>query len=338
MATASAAGDISLWNLEKKRLVHVMKETHNGAVTGLHFLRGQPLLITSGSDNAVKEWVFDDVDGLPRLLRSRSGHHAPPAFIRYYDSDGRMIISAGRDRALRFFSVFRDEQNLEFSQGSLQKHARAMNVKSEDLKLPYPVSFASATLRERDWDNIVSCHLNTNVAKSWSFDKKAMGKHAFQSIDGSNVKCVGISSCGNFALIGCQSGRIDMFNIQSGMYRRSFYSAKDGHTKAVVGLAVDARNRVVISASLDGTVKLWDFVSSKLLAHFDLESAVDKICFNAGNDLLAVACDDMCIRLLDVDTRTLVREFYGHSHRITDMVSHGTKSDSLFLDNDFLVV
>lgn len=320
MATASVSGDVYLWDLEKKRLVHTMKEVHNGVVSGLHFLRGQPLLITSGSDNSIKEWVFDGFDGLPRLLRSRSGHHAPPSSIRYYDTDGQIILSTGRDRALRLFSVFRDEQNMELSQGSLKKHASNMNVNVDELKLPYPTSVSSATLRERDWDNIVTCHLNSNVAKSWSFSSKSIGKYDFKSMDGTNVKCTAVSCCGNFALIGCQSGRIDLFNIQSGLYRRSFYNKNDKHTKAVVGVAVDARNRLVMSASLDGSVRLWDFVNGACVETFQLECAVDKICFNTDNDLLAVACDDMCIRIFDIDTRRLVREFHGHSHRITDMV------------------
>ena len=189
MATSNASGDIALWNLDERRLTFTMNCAHEGQVTYLEFLNGKPIVFTSGSDNAIKEWIFDGLDGLPRLLRSRSGHHAPPTCVRYYDEDGRFLLSAGRDRAMRMFSVFRDEQNVELSQGaSLAKKAKVLNKSVDELKLPFPVQFASATTRERDWDNVVSCHLNTNVARTWSFERKAIGKHILKSKDGSDIK------------------------------------------------------------------------------------------------------------------------------------------------------
>ena len=44
-------------------------------------------------------WIFDQPDGGARLLRERSGHSAPPNYIRYYGyKDGFNILSAGGDR------------------------------------------------------------------------------------------------------------------------------------------------------------------------------------------------------------------------------------------------
>ena len=64
------------------------------------------------------QWIFDKTEGIiPRLLKSRSGHHAPPTKIQYYDSKGQIILSAGSDKSLRSFSVQHDEQNVELSQG-----------------------------------------------------------------------------------------------------------------------------------------------------------------------------------------------------------------------------
>lgn len=57
------------------------------------------------------------MDGTPRLLKSRSGHHSPPSRIRYYGQDGHFILSSGRDRSLRAFSTVRDAQTVELSQG-----------------------------------------------------------------------------------------------------------------------------------------------------------------------------------------------------------------------------
>lgn len=54
MATANMQGDIALWDLEKRNLVHVMKGAHDGNITSIQFLNSQPILVTCGSDNAVK--------------------------------------------------------------------------------------------------------------------------------------------------------------------------------------------------------------------------------------------------------------------------------------------
>ena len=40
-------------------------------------------------------WIFDATDGGGRLLNMRSGHSAPPTFVRYHGNDGKDILSAG---------------------------------------------------------------------------------------------------------------------------------------------------------------------------------------------------------------------------------------------------
>lgn len=39
--------------------------------------------------------------------------------------------------------------------------------------------------------------------------------------------------------------------------------------------------------------------------------------------MLAVACDDFLIRVVDIDTRRIVRIFSGHTNRITDLALSG---------------
>ncbi|OZJ06003.1 hypothetical protein BZG36_01098 [Bifiguratus adelaidae] len=319
LASSNMYGDVALWNLEKRKLQHVMRSAHNGSVTSMEFLTGQPLLVTAGVDNAVKQWIFDSLDGLPRLLKQRSGHHAPPTKIRYYGEDGHGILSAGRDRAFRLFSTVRDAQSVEMSQGALSNKAKLLNLKADELKLPHITSFASAKVKEKDWDNIVTCHNNATVARSWSYQRKALGNHAFKVDDKAVAKTTNISACGNFTLIGTSDGKIVMFNLQSGQKRKVFGADGDGHAKAVTGVASDHSNRVIISTSIDRTLKLWSFSSGALLHTIDLPAPVSDILFNRDSELVACACDDVCVRILDIETRKVVREFWGGASRITDM-------------------
>jgi U3 small nucleolar RNA-associated protein 21 len=58
MATANMHGDIALWDLEKRTLVHVMKGAHDASISCLQFLNSQPILVSGGSDNAVKVGIL----------------------------------------------------------------------------------------------------------------------------------------------------------------------------------------------------------------------------------------------------------------------------------------
>ncbi|KAJ1780563.1 rRNA-processing protein utp21, partial [Coemansia sp. RSA 2167] len=257
MATANSEGDVALWDLDNKRLMHVLQNAHDGVISSVDFMVGQPLLITSSADNSIKEWLFDGNDGIPRLLRSRTGHFAPPQMIRYHGDDGRHLLSAGRDQTLRFFSVFRDAQNTELSQGSLERESRVRHARMSALRFPAVTQFASNTAMSRDWDDVVSCHQGSRDAHSWSVERKSLGKYTLESSDSSIVRAVAISACGNFGFLGLASGVIEMANMQSGLSRRTFV----GHTKAVTGVHTDACNLRVYSTSLDGTLRIWDFAT-----------------------------------------------------------------------------
>ncbi|KAI8926926.1 Utp21 specific WD40 associated putative domain-containing protein [Entophlyctis helioformis] len=318
MATANMYGDVSLWDLEERRLMHVMKGAHDAAVHTCMFYNGMPILVTASSDNSIKQWLFDSLDGLPRLLKLRSGHHKPPTGIRHYDDDGRTILSAGQDQALRSFSIIRDAQNVELSQGSLEKKAKKINMHIDALKLPQIVQFAANQAKEKEWDNVLTCHMNQSVARTWNHQRKAIGRFSFATQDGSAVKSVALSVCGNYGFIGSSKGRIERFNMQSGLLRMT-YAGQNGHTKAVTAITSDGVNRLVISSSLDQTVKFWDFNNGKLLETIRFDTAISHMVFHNDSSLLAVATDDLCIRVVDIETKKVVREFWGHHNRITDM-------------------
>lgn len=52
----------------------------------------------------------------------------------------------------------------------------------------------------------------------------------------------------------------------------------------------------------------------------DLGSPAVSIRYHMDNDLLAVVCDDLGIRVVDLETKRVIREFWGHRNRITDFV------------------
>lgn len=349
LVSGSMVGTLAVWDLEKRKLGTLMRNVHDGAVVSMSFFANEPILLTSGTDNSLKIWIFDMSDGTARILRSRCGHSSPPTKIRFFNTSST-ILSSGRDRSLRYFSTVRDQRSTEFSQGNFESLSKKMNhIKSPiDLKLPPISSFDASIAKQRDWDCIISCHRNTNVATTWNKEKMAIGKHSLRSSErkARPITSVCISSCGNFAIIGSASGWIDKYNIQSSIHRGTFpgkmrkrqnkmketksshianpdEASPTRHTDAIQGLCVDAFNRYLVSGSLDGHLKFWDFKSGQLVKDVDIESPITQIEISKENSLIAVVSDDLTVHIFDVNTQVCIRRFSGHSSFITDLSFSG---------------
>lgn len=68
----------------------------------------------------------------------------------------------------------------------------------------------------------------------------------------------GVTACGNFGLVGSTNGQVTMYNMQSGMRRKTFTVPNNGMSdvrgRHVTGIATDALNRVVIVSTLKGGI------------------------------------------------------------------------------------
>ncbi|CRK30183.1 hypothetical protein BN1708_018463, partial [Verticillium longisporum] len=415
MATATAAtGDVTFWDLNHGgRVMGVLRSAHNppveegakvrGGVSKIEFLSGQPVIVTSGMDNSLKTWMFDEspFSPIPRILHQRSGHAAPVKCLQFLPTDfdgaeagNKWLLSGGQDRSLWGWSLRRDGQSTELSQGNIRKQAKKHGILStralahgpttslEDLKAPEITCIASSLNRDggigaipgkqpiwqkrRDnkaqrldaeisgmtgWESVVTAHVDDSFARTWFWGRKKAGRWAFPTGDGAHVSTVAISPCGTFALVGSVEGGIDMYNLQSGIHRQRFpakltpaqareiriQQLKTGddsiqvagggflqgtgrHTKAVTGIIVDSMNKHIVSCSLDGKIKFWDFLTGRLLQQIDWAPMVGITGgrYHAGNDLLVFACDDLSIRVVDLETKKTIREFWGCEGKIND--------------------
>ncbi|CAK7199757.1 rRNA-processing protein utp21 [Sporothrix eucalyptigena] len=440
MATATtASGDVTFWDLNKGgRIMGVLRSAHNppsvdptstvrGGISKIEFLVGQPVIMTSGLDNSLRSWIFDETpfSPIPRILHTRSGHAAPVNCLEFLPSDfdgadsgNKWLLSGGLDRSLWGWSLRRDGQSSELSQGNVRQRAKKMGILStsalrhgptttlEDLKAPPITCIASSLNRDggmgalpgkmpiwlriggpnassgkskkgrtgeglrpgdtessgmTGWESVVTAHRDDAYARTWFWGRKRAGRWSLGTGDNQHVSTVAISPCGSFALVGSAGGSIDMYNLQSGIHRQRFPSrltpaqarqlkvqqqlrqadavtqlqatATTGegigegdnfggklagfrspgagrHTKAVTGIIVDNLNSVVVSCSLDGTVKFWDFLTGHLVDQIDNWGVSVTACrYHAANDLLAFACGDNTIRVVDLMTRKTIRVF-----------------------------
>jgi U3 small nucleolar RNA-associated protein 21 len=336
MAAGGGPGAVTVWNLQEKRLHTVLADAHDGPLLALHFFPGEPLLMSAGGDNSVKQWVFDGADAAPRLLRFRAGHAAPPAVVAHY-ADGLRLLSAGADRAFRVFSTIQDQQSRELSQKHAGRRAKRLRLREEEVKLPRIVGLAAAEARERDWANVLTAHEGDAVAYTWRLAQFTLGEARLAPPPGAPgrpppapVTSVAVSPCGNFGVVGSGSGCIDRYNMQSGGHRGAFLrppprggnagggSGRDAaprpaHDGAVAGLAVDGANRVLVSlGASDGALRVWDFKTQTLVGEAATGVGGARLALHPGSGLAAAAGDDHTIRLYDVEACRLVRRFVGH--------------------------
>ncbi|OAV91685.1 hypothetical protein PTTG_06524 [Puccinia triticina 1-1 BBBD Race 1] len=337
MITSSSQGHLVIWNLnEGGRLLHIIREAHDSAISNVYFLPGQPVVVTASGDNSIKMWLFETPTGLPRLLTHRSGHQRPPHLIRYYGSNGKTILSAGRDKTLRAISIVRDSRSFELSQGSLTKQASQLAVPVSSLRLPPITNMSHSISRSKDWDDLLTCHEGSAQGRTWSVQNKRIGKHSFSLIEKKSfqldpqeeiAKCVCVSACGNYGLMATRgSGKVGMWNMQSGMKRREFVlPGSSGKGKQsdmilnVIGIATDALNQLVIVATRSGHLHFYDFISGSMRQTVTLPSGATSILLQRDTGMLAINCSDHRIRILDTDTLEVIRQLEGFTKPILDM-------------------
>lgn len=263
--------------LTELEMVHSVTSQGSTGVSLVEWLPGEPLLLTSGGDNALRVWILDGQSGVEtpslRLLKSRTGHRQPAHRVRFY-GDGHVLLSAGQDRTLRSFHLLRDRQSHEFSQSAVNPSNRGSQRKRRkrdalDLKfarldglhlesggggsqaagmspppvLPVLEDFCAQTTQElrqqgdsaggkrrkrgkdsEPWPNIVSFHRGSGIVQTWSTSNRALSTISLLNRNEapSSVKCVTLSVCGHFALVGLEDGRLEKYNVQSGFFRGSF--------------------------------------------------------------------------------------------------------------------
>ena len=322
LAAGSSRGDVQIFDLDSRKLEHIIP-MHFKAVASLYFIPQQPLLVSTSGDNSIKEYLFESSEY--RCLRQRSGHYKSPSSVRFYGEDARFLVSSGSDRSIRFSSIFKDNQNFEFSQGSTQKIASKLKVPEEDVKLSEVTDLDIFEMKTLKWDNMITSHQGQTYVKTWRFDRKTIGQHSLETSDKSILTHASISSCGNFGILSTATGLIDIYNLQSGIKRKTIKAFSEC---GIVASYTNSTNTHLISISKYGCLKSFDFSKGNLLCSMELGSNGVIAAINKDTELIAVACVDHLIRVVDFSAMRIVRLFNGHSGSIKDLVF---SSDSKWL-------
>lgn len=316
LAVALADGTVALWDLNERRLFYSWM-AHSGPIATCSFIRGSMIILTSSNDNSIKEWLVEGVEVRP--LKSRSGHAKGPRKIRFYDEEGDMLLSAGGDRSFRLVSLVKDSQNVELSQGSIERNAKRMQADIEEIKLDPIVDFGCFVTKDLKWDNVVSAHEKSPIARTWRADHKKIGSHQLVTRDGAFVTACCSSACGNYAAIASAKGSIDVYNFQSGNHRRNIPCPSELQNEAIIFVGIDASNTRIVAARRNGVINVFNFATGALLSTHMIEGSILLCALIPESLIIGAALSSNEIHLLDLSSGFLVRKFVGHKSTITDM-------------------
>lgn len=115
------------------------------------------------------------------------------------------------------------------------------------------------------------------------------------------VPCVVMTPDNQYIVSGCENGDIRVWDV---MTRNPVRTMK--HQAAILSLALSRNGNRVISASRDGTVKVWEFETGDEVARLSAgaDSTVRAL-LNADGTIAATAGGDRIVRIWDVATQTV---------------------------------
>ena len=111
------------------------------------------------------------------------------------------------------------------------------------------------------------------------------------------------------------------YNIQSGIKRGTYqHGTMPAHKNPVRGIVADGLNQLVVTGDSRGVVKFWRLKKCELLSpSLKLGGDMSRMRLHRDSSLLAVVMEDFTVKVVDIDTRAVVREFPGHNAAITDL-------------------
>jgi len=253
MVSGSADGRVFVWHLgcpdkqdEPRRLMLTIDDAHAARVSRVHFLHGEPIMITAGEDNSVKTWIFDAPDGSARLLRSREGHRGTSNRVRFYggsttvsmrenaDAMSCEMLSAGSDGTFRLFNFALESQNREMTQKPILKK---LGLQRRNERLPEIIGFDCCETRQYEWSDVATIHKNHSNTYLWRFRNRTVtevilkqpswkSNSMLQSVveldRARHSTAVCLTACGNYCVVGSRGGSIYLYNAQSGLPRGSY--------------------------------------------------------------------------------------------------------------------
>lgn len=148
------------------------------------------------------------------------------------------------------------------------------------------------------------------------------------------VKCVHFSSDSQSILFGSNEKTVKVFDLnQPGKCKKTF----EGHTSGIRNALFFRNDKLIISGADDKTVRIWDYVSDKIVKKFDFDSVPNSIEVSHDGSIIIIT-NGSIVSFYNADDFTLIKEISLPSGVTVNWASlHLNKSIFVCAGNDFKV-
>jgi WD40 repeat protein len=268
MMTCSGDGSLRVWDLKSGKQIGEDWRDGDSKVWTIALSPDGTKVISGSEDGEVRLWDIDT----GKVIATWTGH-TTPVYSVCWSRDGHRVVSGSKDGTAREWDV----ENGHTTLGPIEtghKHIYAV-VYSPDMTMLATAGFSLSIPHPiRIWD-----------AKTGELVASLNGHTDW-------LMCLAWSLDGESLISGSIDYSIRTWNTKT--WKQLAVLQVEGHTEeGIHGIAISPNGRILASASLDGTTRLWNLENSQPISsplhHADSVSCVS---FSADGKLLATSCDD----------------------------------------------
>jgi WD40 repeat protein len=312
-------GCLQFWQVPNPQQLARVLPAHGGPVTALALSPDNNQILSGSTDKTVR--VSNFANGQP--IRTLGGSNAPitavsgnNALVAGGAEDGRLFVWGGDGKTLGSYrahakavtAVSVHPQGTQLLSGGEEGLVKLWGLPPRPPKVLTHPDAVSAAVLSSDGSKLYSGGANT--LRVWNVSQAQVER---QFSGNALVTAVAISSSGQLLVSGGADGTLRFWDQQKGIETLHL----GAHNGRVTSLALAGEGRL-LSASEDGTVKLWQLppVPPRPLAHPD---QLTSVALSPDGERLLTGCSDKQVRLWNLKSGQKERDFSGPELAVTSV-------------------
>ncbi len=280
--------EIILWELATGKEIRRFTG-HRGDLSAAQFSNDDKRFVVGGSDSIARLWETET----GREIRRFSGHTNGITDVQF-SPDNRTLLTSSNDKTARLWDVASGQEIRKYE--GYSSFVEEVDF-SADGKLMLTVGSDEPEQKKklRIWDVE-----SGKPIKDYGSDKL--------------IFCATFSPDGKNILAGL-SGMAELFDINTGKEMKRFV----GQVSSISNAAFSDNGNYIVVKTKDRTITAWDVVDGKQIGLYrDDERKQDEVAYTPDQKFAFVG-GDKTARYYELATKKVIREFAGHTDRITSV-------------------
>ena len=285
MYTAGSDGKILKWDMTKETQTPTVIHAHGFINRAIDVTPDEKWLVACGDVNYIQ--LFDLTQDVPQPVQLKG--HKGLVWTVSFTPDNKGLISAGSDSSVIYWDIEAKKPNVVYKGKSRIKHIE-INPKGNYIVVG------------NEKGEVILLDRSNNYAESVIMDHK-----------GKTVHSVAFSNDGNFVVSGDVNGMVKVYS----MAEHKTVAVLSDHKARINDIEFSNDNKLMATASFDGTVRLWDFnnLNEEPLILRDHDMWVWSVGFSHDGNKLFAGCVDNLIRVWPTNMDFMSNQICGKINR-----------------------